>query len=561
MKSQALKKLRRKLQQYEAVYGLWVTLESASITEMAVALGLDWVVIDAEHGHLDWRDILAHVRAAVRSDTVVLVRVAELNAGLIKRALDIGADGVVVPWVETVSQLTQAVSYAHYPPNGLRGIGAERATCWGQCLDEHVQEADENVLVVPIIETVEGGRNIEMILDVPGVEIVFFGPADYSSTAGYPGQWEGPGVAEAILSAKDAIRRRGKYCGVVATGNDNLIERRKQGFQMLGVGLDGGLMLRSLRGALGVVDRDRKIASGFTLESDASALETPVVCAPQSMRPDRMEVMNEVGSGSMIELEPGVHFECLVGAHNDARKLTTGLVTFAPQAALSYHRHTFGESITLLQGDATVEVEGRRYKLDRMDNITIPRGLAHGVMNNSNREPAVFSVMMASDKPARTLVDHPNSRRAMPNDSQGYPGGEYVTRFKTAPRYEPGPNASFIDFFNRDLIPDIEMSGGYGVFQHGGRLPAHLHDFDESICIIEGNATCIVEGREYNLSSNATALQPRGRIHYFINHTHEPMAMLWVYAGPMPERLVVDESCATAQGNPWQQSPVVGERP
>src|SRR5438094_3352462 len=101
----AIRKLRQKLATNQPAYGLWVTLESASISEMAVALGLDWIVIDAEHGHLDWKDILEHVRVTVRSDTVVLVRIAELNSGLIKRVLDIGADGVVVPWVETPEQL------------------------------------------------------------------------------------------------------------------------------------------------------------------------------------------------------------------------------------------------------------------------------------------------------------------------------------------------------------------------------------------------------------------------------------------------------------------------
>ena len=88
------------------------------------------------------------------------------------------------------------------------------------------------------------------------------------------------------------------------------------------------------------------------------------------------------------------------------------------------------------------------------------------------------------------------------------------------------------------------MSGGYGLFQQGGRLPAHLHDFDESICIVEGVATCLVEGRRYTLDNLATALQPRGRVHYFINEAPAPMAMIWFYGGPLPERIVVDESCA-----------------
>ena len=120
MNSTAIQKLRGKLSRKECVYGLWVTLDSASITEMAVFLGLDWVVLDAEHGHLDWGDLVGHLRGAVRSDTVVLIRLMELNTGAIKRALDIGADGVLIPWIESAEQLQQAVAAAHYPPGGVR---------------------------------------------------------------------------------------------------------------------------------------------------------------------------------------------------------------------------------------------------------------------------------------------------------------------------------------------------------------------------------------------------------------------------------------------------------
>src|SRR6187455_338539 len=222
MKTAAIKKLRENVAADRTVYGLWVTLESASISEMAVSLGLDWIVIDAEHGQLDWKDILEHVRATVRSETVALVRIAELNAGLIKRVLDIGADGVVVPWVETAAQLKQAVAFSTYPPEGLRGIGGERATGWGQCLVAHTQEANEHVLVVPIIETVTAGRNIKELCQVNGTEVFFFGPADYSSTAGYRGQWEGPGVAAELQAIKDTLRAHGKHCGIMATSNENL---------------------------------------------------------------------------------------------------------------------------------------------------------------------------------------------------------------------------------------------------------------------------------------------------------------------------------------------------
>jgi phosphoglycerate dehydrogenase-like enzyme/2-keto-3-deoxy-L-rhamnonate aldolase RhmA len=257
MKTSAVQALRRTLAADQPAFGLWVTLESPAVTEMAVALGLDWVVIDAEHGHLDWKDITEHLRATVRSETVALVRIAELNGGLIKRALDVGADGVVVPWVESAEQLARAVSYARYPPEGVRGIGAERATAWGQALAEHAGTANEHVLIVPIIETVRGAAAVPDMCAVPGVDLFWFGPADFSASAGFRGQWEGPGVADEIVRLKDIFYRAGKVCGVMATGDADVRRRLDQGFRMIGLGADAGLLIRSLRASLGAVGRDR----------------------------------------------------------------------------------------------------------------------------------------------------------------------------------------------------------------------------------------------------------------------------------------------------------------
>ena len=263
MKVKALQKLRQKLNQNEPIYGLWVTLESASITEMAVALGLDWVVIDAEHGHLDWKDINSHIRAALRSDTVVLVRIAERSTILSKRVLDIGADGIMIPWMEKIEEVEEAVRDCLYPPEGRRGIGGERATAWGQCLSEHAAEANENVLVVPLIESIAAIPNVAAMCEIDGIDLFFFGPADFSSTAGFRGQWEGPGVAEQILSLKDTINAAGKHCGVVSTSNQNLTDRLDQGFRMLALGTDSGLLLRSLHQSLQEVDRDRLPATSL----------------------------------------------------------------------------------------------------------------------------------------------------------------------------------------------------------------------------------------------------------------------------------------------------------
>ncbi len=253
MKTAALQRFRARLAADAASCGLWVTLESATVTELAVAAGLDWVVIDAEHGHLDWKEINEHVRAALRSETVVLVRLAERNTSLAKRALDIGADGIVIPWVESAEQVEAAVMDCRYPPEGRRGIGGERATAWGQRLAEHAGEANEHVLVVPMIESVGAIRHVEQMVAVDGAEVFFFGPADFSATAGHRGQWEGPGVAAQILELKDTIRAAGKHCGVMTTSLKDLAARRDQGFRMIGLGADTGLLLRSIRDALEVV--------------------------------------------------------------------------------------------------------------------------------------------------------------------------------------------------------------------------------------------------------------------------------------------------------------------
>ena len=261
MKIQALKKLREKLASGDFVFGMWVTLESPSITEMAVSLGLDWVVIDAEHGHLDWKEIVEHIRATVRSETVALVRISERNTGLIKRALDIGADGIIVPWVESVEQLHEIISDCLFPPEGRRGIGGERATVWGQCLAEPTEEANENVLIVPMIESVAAVKAVPEMCKLDRADVFFFGPADFSSSAGFRGQWEGPGIAEQIVQLKDTIHQAGKHCGLMVTGNADLQNRCEHGFQMLGIGSDSGLLLRSLHDSLKLVGKDRKPAT------------------------------------------------------------------------------------------------------------------------------------------------------------------------------------------------------------------------------------------------------------------------------------------------------------
>ena len=268
------------------------------------------------------------------------------------------------------------------------------------------------------------------------------GPPTIRSTAGFRGQWEGPGVAEQLLAIKDAIRAAGKHCGLITTSTENLLDRRRQGFRILALGTDTGLLLRGLHGSLAAVDRDQAIRASL-VPDDTGSTNTPPQgtrrqvadrpsCRwnrpPASMRPDRREGVTAVGQGPTAELAPGVRLECLVGKFNGACNLTTGIVTMAPGSKLEYHTHTASESVTVLAGSLAMDVEGRRYLLRPLDNITIPRGRAHQAENVSLTQTAVLHVALATDSPDRELVADSFPRRAMPDDSRGTPGAEYVTR-------------------------------------------------------------------------------------------------------------------------------------
>ena len=551
MKFEALKKFRDKLARGESVVGLWVTLESASITEMAVALGLDWVVIDAEHGHLDWKEINEHIRAGLRSETVVLVRLAERSTSLAKRALDIGADGVVIPWVETADELREAIRDCRYPPEGRRGIGGERASVWGQCFGEHTAQANDNVLVVPLIESVGAIPHVAEMCKVDGVEVFFFGPADFSATAGFRGQWEGPGVAQQILDLKETIISSGKHCGLLATSLENLSERVGQGFRMPGLGADSGLLFRSLHQTLQAIGRDRRPATSLD-PRDGQAIPTPLSHPPEETRPDREEFITHPEESSPIQLQPGVVFRPLAGSFNSSRNLTTGVAHLQPEASLSYHRHPCSESITVLEGHVEVAVEGRAYRLGPFDNIVIPRWLPHSTRNLSADQPARLHNAFGMGTPEREAVSREFERIEMPPASTGHPGAERVTRWKAEgkrqkaekPGLPPsfGQNVDAIDLFNAELVPGIEMSGELVRIEPQGRLLPHLLDVDGSACVIEGAASCLVEGRRHTLSDCATAVIPHGSVHAFINESDSDVVMISAHAGPSPQRTVIEDA-------------------
>ena len=263
--------LKKKFASRQPTTGLWVTLESPTITEIAVTLGLDWVVIDAEHGHLDFKEILEHIRATRNSTTVPLVRIQEVEQGLIKRVLDLGAGGILVPQIYSPEEVARAVRFAKYPPWGQRGVGSERSTRWGLGMKTDTVAANSETLVIPLMETVSAGQCIEEICDIPGVDAIQFGPADYSASSGSLGEWEGPGVAAQLLDIKDRIRARGLPCGILCRDSQDLMQRRDQGFQMLGLATDTGLLIRGIQNAQKTMAIPRQPTAKLTPSGDRTA--------------------------------------------------------------------------------------------------------------------------------------------------------------------------------------------------------------------------------------------------------------------------------------------------
>jgi 2-keto-3-deoxy-L-rhamnonate aldolase RhmA len=152
---------------------------------------------------------------------------------------------------------------AHFPPAGTRGIGAERATCWGQCLSQHIEEAATHTLVVPLLESVAGIKHLSEMLKVEGVEIFWFGPADHSASAGYAGQWEVPGIAEQIIEGINQITAVGKNAGILVRNEEDMALRQSQGVRVIGLGMDAALIIASLRRMLAAAGKKPQLQTSL----------------------------------------------------------------------------------------------------------------------------------------------------------------------------------------------------------------------------------------------------------------------------------------------------------
>ena len=224
--------------------GAWLTLASPLVAEAVAAIGYDWLLIDAEHGPNDIPSVLAQLQAVAAYSAIPVVRLPNHDASLIKRYLDIGVSNLLVPMVDNPAQAEAIVSATRYPVNGIRGVGAglARASRWS-LNGEYLTSANTDVRVIVQIETKTGLSNLSDILSVPGIDAVFFGPADIAASFGSLGKSADEAIQEAVVRGIEQAAAAGMSSGVFAGDQAFLRRCERAGARLLGVTSDAGILI------------------------------------------------------------------------------------------------------------------------------------------------------------------------------------------------------------------------------------------------------------------------------------------------------------------------------
>jgi 4-hydroxy-2-oxoheptanedioate aldolase len=224
--------------------GLWVSLASAYGIEVVAGSGFDWLLIDGEHSPNDPTTVLPQLQAVAAYATTPIVRPAWNDKVLIKRYLDVGAQTLLVPYVQTAEEAAAAVEAIRFPTRGVRGVaGVTRASRFGRVAD-YARRAEEELCLLVQIETRLGLDNLEDIARMDGVDGVFIGPADLAAGLGHLGDQQHPEVQSAIEDAVKRIKACGKPAGILATDEASARRYIGWGTTFTAVGLDV-LVLRS----------------------------------------------------------------------------------------------------------------------------------------------------------------------------------------------------------------------------------------------------------------------------------------------------------------------------
>ncbi|MGR3434950.1 MAG: HpcH/HpaI aldolase family protein [Shimia sp.] len=234
------------------IEGVWLTSGAPSVAELAGWAGLDWALVDAEHGPSGFDAVVAQVRALAATTTPAIVRPPSRDATYLRRLCDAGVQTVLVPMVDDADLAREVARALRYPPEGTRGMGAAlaRASLWGG-RDAYAATANDGMCCIAQIETARALANLEAIAAVPGIDVLFVGPLDLAADMGHPGAPDHPDVARAIADARARIAAAGLPAGIIAFDPADRDRRRGEGWAFLGLGCDMILLRAALAGLRG----------------------------------------------------------------------------------------------------------------------------------------------------------------------------------------------------------------------------------------------------------------------------------------------------------------------
>lgn len=246
---------RTRLVNGELLLGTMVTLSSPEVVEILAGIGFDWLFIDAEHGSFATRD-MQHLLQVAGTNVPCLVRISSGQEVPIKKALDIGAAGIIVPQVNSAEQAEAVVRWSKYAPQGDRGVGLGRAHGYGLRFQEYVDTANENVTVVVQAEHIEAVENIEAIVRIPGIDAVLIGPYDLSASLGKMGQVDDPDVTTAIDHVTKACHEAGVRLGIFGVSAEAVQPYIEQGYTLIIAGVDAMMLGQGAKHILAALKPD-----------------------------------------------------------------------------------------------------------------------------------------------------------------------------------------------------------------------------------------------------------------------------------------------------------------
>lgn len=240
--------IRERVLNREFMAGTWCSLGSSVSTEISGLAGYDWALLDTEHAPSTSPALMGQMQALARFTTAPIVRIPWLDRVHIKWALDIGAAGIMVPYVETVEEATFAVSCMRYGPEGVRGVaGSTRASDYGFGFAKYFAEANSKVLTIAQMETQRAVDNCADIAAVDGVDVLFVGPMDLSTSLGMPKRFADPEFLKVLQHISDTCKAKGKACGILLPTIDLVPMLKKMDYTFVAVSSDVNILTKHLK--------------------------------------------------------------------------------------------------------------------------------------------------------------------------------------------------------------------------------------------------------------------------------------------------------------------------